>query len=318
MTDSVITALTALTDPARDDLIFIGDTSETEDKKISHEDLMQLKAGATPTTTATGSLKLFSKTVGANEILFRKTINSVSAMQDALWSGQHSIILPSNTTGVSTVGCTVVSVGTVSNPTMTETHGRVLNFVSAATAAATAGTSMNAPSYIRGSGAGKHAGFFFTAQVVFPDASYNETGASTGSRIYVGLCNSTFSSGTVSSDDPASHHCAFIRHHVNGGNQHTNWQFMTKDNTTQNLVNTALAFTINKTYHCYIFCPPASSTIYWQIDNITDSTTASGSTTSNLPGSTTVLRAGIHLGTVDAVARNIQTKIIYGKSLVAE
>jgi hypothetical protein len=52
------------------------------------------------------------------------------------------------------------------------------------------------------------------------------------------------------------------------------------------------------------------STIYWRIDNITAGTTAAGSTGSNLPRTTINMRSGLHVGTVNAVARNIRMAIL--------
>jgi hypothetical protein len=52
------------------------------------------------------------------------------------------------------------------------------------------------------------------------------------------------------------------------------------------------ALATNQGYDMYIFAPPASSIVYWRIDNVnTGATIAEGNTTTTLPTNTTFLLA---------------------------
>ncbi|MFO0202360.1 MAG: hypothetical protein ACK528_04435 [Alphaproteobacteria bacterium] len=64
----------------------------------------------------------------------------------------------------------------------------------------------------------------------------------------------------------------------------------------------------------YIFCPPSGNVISWRIDTLTDDLTASGETSSHLPATDALLRAGIQLQTVNAVVRNLRLQRIYIES----
>lgn len=218
-------------------------------------------------------------------------------------------IRPNTTTTLTVLGNSVTSTGTISHPTADNTYGWMANFAGAVSAGATAGTGNNAVIWRRGASSANAAGFFFKCRFAVPDASYNESGASTGARLFVGLTSGTLAS-MVTADTPTGDYCGFHRVNVNGGLTHSNWQFRTRDNVTTNGADTGLAFTVQNVYVAYIYCMAGDSTIYWRIDNITAGTTAAGSTGSNLPRTTINMRSGLHVGTVNAVARNIRMAIL--------
>jgi hypothetical protein len=92
---------------------------------------------------------------------------------------------------------------------------------------------------------------------------------------------------------------------------------MTKDGTTQSISSTILPFQINVVFDMFIYCPPYpnNGTIYYRIDNVSSSTTAEGTTSSNLPAGDTALRPGFYIGnTGTAVARNIRINRMYVES----
>jgi hypothetical protein len=218
-------------------------------------------------------------------------------------------IRPNTTTTLSSVGGALTSVVTISHPAPTVTYGWMANFATAASAGATSGTGAAVNNFARGSSSADAAGFFYKCRFAVPDASYNETGASTGSRLFVGLTSGTMAS-MVTADTPTGDYCGFHRVNVNGGLTHSNWQFRTRDNVTTNGADTGMAFTPQNVYVAYIYCMAGDSTIYWRIDNITAGTTAAGSTGSNLPRTTTYMRPGLQVGTVNAVARNLRMAIL--------
>lgn len=267
---------------------------------------------ATPTPPAAGFLKMYAKSLGGRMLL--RTIGPAGVatpLQPSFFQNQIVIVSTGLTTTVQTIGNTVTSVGTVSHPAPTEQYGYMANFVSAATAAATCGTGNATALWQRGTLPGGSGGFFFNTRLAFPDTTYDQTGASTGTRIFVGLTSGTMAL-SASSDDPAGHMAGFFRRHVNGAAQDTNWQFATKDGSVIDIVNTGLPFIAQKVFDFYVFCAPQGSTIYWRIDNVTDGTTAEGSTTTRLPQS--LMRAGLQVGTVDAVARNVRMQRLYTES----
>jgi hypothetical protein len=89
---------------------------------------------------------------------------------------------------------------------------------------------------------------------------------------------------------------------------------MTRDGTTQNLVNTGIAVTAAHVYDTFVFCSPQCTSINWRIDDVTAGTTAEGSTSNNLPGATTYLRGGLQVATIETVAKNIRMQRVYIES----
>lgn len=273
--------------------------------------VIDFEGAATPTPPNSNHLNVYAKSLAGRMFLRQQGPSGITTpLQPSFFQNNIAIIAPGATTAVTTLGCTVTSAGTLSHPAITEAYGSVTNIVTAATANATAGTGTSATAFLRGSVANGASGFFYCARLAFPDASYNQTAATTGSRIFVGLTNQTMAI-SVGADNPTGHFCGFFRRHVNGAAQDTNWQFATKDGTTLSLADTGLAFTAGKLYDFYIFCAPVGNTIYWRIDNVSDNTTAEGSTSNNLPGNTQLMRAGYQLATINAVARNTMMQRIY-------
>lgn len=225
---------------------------------------------------------------------------SAFALQPALFEKSITHITTNQKTTVTSVGDAVTSAGTISHPAATEAYGYMANFVTAAVANNTAGTGNANVHWFRGSTAGAN-GFFFDSRLALPDATY------TSNRTFVGLTSGTMAN-SVSADNPAGDFAGF-QHST--ARPDTNWQFMTKDNTTQNLVNTGLAFTAAKVYNFTIYCSPQCTTIYWRIENVTDGTSAEGSTSTNLPRNNIGMRSGFQLQTITATARNIRMQTAY-------
>lgn len=265
----------------------------------------------TPSTPSAGYLKLYAKSLGGRMLPRILGPSGLSTpLQPSFFQNCIVMIQTGTTTTLQVLGNTVISVGTISHPAATQQYGYMANIVTLGTALGTAGTGNYATLWQRGDIVGQANGFFFVARVAFPDLSYNQTGVDTGTRIFVGLTSGTMAA-SVGIDNPAGNHIGFQRCHTDAGRQDTNWQLMTKDNTTQAVIDTTLPFLAEKIYDCYLFCPPAGEIIYWRIDNITDGTTKEGSVINNLPLANTLLRAGLQLQSVDAVARNIRMQRVY-------
>lgn len=273
--------------------------------------VLNFESSATPTPPSSNHLNVYAKSLAGRMFLRQQGPSGIATpLQPSFFQNNIIIISTGNTTSLTVLGCAVTTVGTISHPAVTEAYGTVANISTAATANATAGTGTANTSFLRGSLANGASGFFFCTRLAFPDASYNQTAATTGSRIFVGLTNQNLNVST-NSDNPAGHYCGFMRRHVNAAAQDTNWQFATKDGTTLSLANTGLVFTAGKVYDFYIFCAPVGNIIYWRVDNINDNTTTEGSTSTTLPGNTQLMRAGYQLATINAVVRNTMMQRIY-------
>ena len=267
---------------------------------------------ATPAVPGPGKLKFYAKSLGGRMMLRQLGPSGLSTpLQPSFF--QNSVVLIGTNTGsaLGTLGNTVTSVGTISHPNPNEAYGYMANFASAATAAATAGTSTNGTLWLRGVIDG--GGFFFATRIAFPDASYNETGVSTGSRIFLGMTSGTLAAA-VGSNAPSGSHAGFQRLHVNGSITDTNWHFFTSNGTSNERVDTGLEFIPGKVYDAYLFCPPTGNVISWRIDNLTDNLTAEGSTETLLPAADALLRAGVQIQTVNALSRNLRLQRLYIES----
>lgn len=225
-------------------------------------------------------------------------------------------ITPTNSTTIRTQGIGAngsASAGTHSTPAV-GTTGFWGNVVSAGGAGVSASMNSNSTGYwLRGAAADEFAGFHFHASVRFPDASYNATGASTGSRINVGLISATAGVGT--DRVTGAHAAVFNRCSVNGGAADTNWQFITSTaGGSSTVADTGIAFTIGHVYEMWIDCVAGGTTIVGQIRDITARTGAVVSSTATLPGATTALMPIVDVRSVDAVARNLQYGRIYVES----
>jgi hypothetical protein len=266
-----------------------------------------------PSVPGSDSLNLFARSLGGRMMLRQQGPSGLSTpLQPSFFQNNIVIINTNASSTITSIGNTVTSVGTISHPAVTNAYGFMANFVTAATALATSGTGNATLLWQRGATSGAN-GFFFNARLSFPDISYEQTTASTGSRIFVGLTNGTMAA-SVASDDPAGHFAGFFRRSVNGASIDTHWQFATKDNVTIDVNSTGLTFSAEKVYDFYIFCAPQGTEISWRIDNVTDGTMAEGSTTTRLPDNTTNMRAGFQLQTVNALARNIRMQRVYIES----
>jgi hypothetical protein len=283
-------------------------------RNIDTGTVINMSDQATPSTPSAGSLNFYAKDLGGRMMLRQQGPSGLSTpLQPSFFQNNIMMINTNVTTTITSIGQTPTSAGTLSHPAPTETYGYMTNFATAATAASTSGTGNTTDVWVRGSVAGAN-GFFFNARLAYPDASYEQTGAATtGSRTFVGLSNQLLAT-TTALDNPAGHFAGFFRRSVNAGAIDTNWQFATKENTTINVQDTGLPFLAQKIYDFYIFCPPQGTEIFWRIDNVTDDTTASGSTTTSLPGNNIYMKALFNLRTINAVARNVRMQRVYIES----
>jgi hypothetical protein len=264
-----------------------------------------------PATPAADTVEFYARKFAGRMRFFMKGPSGLATMLGTDQATNYALrVVPNTTTTLSVQGGTLTVVGTVSHPAATEQWGVTSNFFVSALANATAGISSSTTTFVRGSVVGAN-GFMFLTRLGFPDSTYDQTGAATtGTRIFVGLSDLVFSTGTVNSDTPSGHFCGFRRNHVNGGQQHANWQFQCRDGTTTFNVDTGMPFVAGKMYDFGIFCGPQANKIGWAIFNLTDNTEQQGEVTTNLPGAAVYMRPGWQLLTIQALARNVRQQLL--------
>lgn len=260
-----------------------------------------------PTAPAAGYTNIYTKPVSGRSLLkFKGHSGLDSPLQPAIFQNSLWLVQPNTTTSVSAIGGAVTSVGTISHPAASSTsYGVCSNFASGAVGGNTAGTGQALAPLNLASSVIAGGGFFFVTRLWFPDANYGA--GATGARFFVGATDQTMAV-SVGADNPAGNRMGFA---LSTNLAETNWMFTTKNGTTEDRVSTGMAFAVNKLYDFFIFMRPGDTTVDWRVDNLTDGTTAEGSTSTFLPGSSIYMRAGFQIATLTTVARNVRMKKIY-------
>lgn len=261
---------------------------------------------ADPATPTADTLRLYAKKISGRSMLKGVGPSGVDyAYQPSFFQNQIFILSTGAGTAYTVTGNIASSTGTVSH-VVSQPLGYMANQATAAAATGVAGTFASTSQFYRGSQVGSN-GFFFQARMSFPTAT------SSTYRVFVGLTSGA-GAASVSADNPAGDNVAF---QYSTGRADTGWKFMTKDGTTQNVSATLLPFAINSVFDFFIYCPPFpnNGTIYYRVDNVSSSTSAEGSTATNLPTGTAVMRPGFFLGNITgATARNIRISRLYVES----
>ncbi len=283
-------------------------------RNVTSLTMADMLSQSTPSTPADGHLEFYAKLTGGRMLPQLKGPDGVETwVQTSIAQNFITAIFPSSSTTVSILGMGNSSAGTISHPGVSEIYGYAANFVTAGTASAPAGTGGTNAHLFRGSVPGGSNGFFFFCRLGFPDSTYDQAGASTGSRFFVGLTSGTMLA-SVSVDTLAGHNAGFQRCHTNGARTDPNWQFTTTNGVSQSLVDTGMPFVAQHVYDFYIFCPPLGGVISWRVDDKTAGTSNEGSTSTYLPDPATAMRGGFHILSVDAVARNVRMNRVYTES----
>jgi hypothetical protein len=253
-----------------------------------------------PSAPAAGSSIIYTETVAGRPFLeYRGPIgdarNLIQVPTDRLWA------IHSNS---GTIGCgTNATSGT---GTRTIFNNIIPRFTTAATVTTSYILWMLNPRWLA------TLGFYGFLRIGFPDASYDNTGASTGSRIW-GLCaasNQSHPTGPRGVVSGARRAFGFNREHVNGSNTDTNWQVVSNHSDPVTVVDTGMPFVATKIYDQYLYRAPGDTNLYWRIDNYTDSTTASGVIAVGAASATSLaVQPAIH--TIDAVARAYDIYYLY-------
>lgn len=229
-------------------------------------------------------------------------------LQAALFARYQFTIFPNTGTTVGVQGDSVTSVGTVSHPAANVGSGAMINFLTGATAGNTGGTGSNATRFFRGGVSGINTGFFFACRMSLPDLTYD------GLRAFVGLTTGTMAA-SVGSNDPAGDRCGFF-FSTTDATHGKNWQFATKNNTTQSLQSTNVQCSGVTLYEMFIYSPPfpKNGAIYWTIRDMSNLKEVSGYQFNNLPRVNQPMRPGLQISNVTATARNVRLMHLYTES----
>lgn len=268
---------------------------------------MQLESkSAEPPTPPAGNIYVYSGLYAGRSILSQKGSSGVAyAYQPAIF--QNAITFNGPNTGATTTsfGTSYLVDNTASHPAASEVFGYSTNFITTNAVGDTSGISQSNTQLFRGSVSGGANGFFFVSRAGFPDANYGA--GATGTRVWIGLTDQS-AANSSGNDNPNGNYAGFM-YSTNRGD--TNWQFITKNGTTQNPTNTGMAFTVNKVYDFYVYTPPLGTTVFWRIDNLTDGTTLEGSTATNLPTATVSMRSVLNIRNLGTTPRNMRVAKTY-------
>jgi hypothetical protein len=276
-------------------------TSGKPTVRIGGSGSLVLEARSTdPGSAPANTVGLFAQKTAGRPMLMQSSgaTLAATALQTALFGNQIMIIKPGGGATLTSEGTQTLDDTTVSHPAADQVFGFMANFATAATSGDEAGTSSSNTALFRGSTSGAN-GFFSMTRVGVVDT--------TSVRVFSGMADQTIAT-MVGADNPSGNYAGFQFSTVRGD---SNWQFVTKDNSTQNVVNTGVAFTANKVYDLYFSCTKQCASVTWEIRNVTDGTSAQGTTASNLPSSTAALRMVLGVETQTTAVKNIRMQQMY-------
>lgn len=251
----------------------LGADTNIEVKSITNE----------PSAPSAGNILIYPKIISGRVILKTKGPSGLdSPLQNAIYQNNIQIWTPTNVTAGAWQGDLSVTTGTYSLGTMSSPstiyasmrRSRYANIVT--TLNQVLGVINTNASWQRGNIAGV-GGFFMVSRIGF-DVWTN------GSRFFVGLATAN----TVISADPSAlaNTCGFMVDAADNGLIH----FGTRDASTSNKTSTGFTIVTGKGYDFYMFAAPNGASISWRIVDTNLGTEASGTTSTNLPVNTTLLR----------------------------
>ena len=267
-----------------------------------------------PSSPDVGHLRVFATPVGGRALLAQKGHSGIATtLQPHLGRNYAQIIDTQAAGGLAVFGCVATVLGTAAQFIPTSVLGIATTYATAATAAAAAYVYPSGAAFYRASNATEPGGFHFTTRGAFPDASYDGTAATTGSRCFVGM-TAAATTAINSADTLLLATAGFRRVHNFGVLTETNWQFHTANGASQTKVNTGVPFVAGHEYEFSIFSPPGGADVKWQITNVTTGATAEGSATATLPNALVLMRPAIAVTTINAVARRLWLQTMYCES----
>lgn len=247
---------------------------------------LQLVSTTDPSSPTAGNLLIYSKDIGGR--ILPKWIGPSGVdtpFQPNMMFNQISVIGPGGGTTVDTIGCTVTNVGTISNPNIATTNlktqtRRIVN-TSAAGAGSLASTRVATLECWRGNVAGQ-GGFFVVAR-------FGLTTLQTGMRMFIGLTDNATTAPT-NIDPTTSTTPGKIGMAINASTG--NWNIVHNiTGTAPTVIPLGANFPVNNTtlYEMVLFAKPNDTVVTYRITNLSTTNQTSGTLSTNLPASTTLL-----------------------------
>ena len=210
-------------------------------------------------------------------------------------------------------GGTTSSTGTVSTD-YTKTEGLCVTFATADTVDAAAGVEQDTKMWFIGDGENverNFSGFFFHTRIAFHNNSYDGAATGEGSRFFTGL-SSVDGSVLVESDKPEGDIIGLQRifDGDSDGKKDGTFKIYSSTGTEQQTINTGMAFEPEHTYDFSMYCRPGGD-VHWYLKNIDTDNIQEGTAYGVMPDSGELLKAVIHIQTLDAIVRSIKMQSLY-------
>ena len=261
----------------------------------------QSSAPATPSSSS----NLFAFTTNGRGMFQQQNESGVPAyIGSAPWNIVYQLITPGPTAVVLISGYlpAATTSGTLSSGGGSNI-GIQQNIATAATSGAQAYVAGTKAFYRTQATTTYYGGFSYYSRFYLPDASYpNNT------YLFAGMSSSIVDSLNAGVGQGSGESLAAFQWATTG-----NWQFTTAGSTTTT-VATSTPVTAQHVYECFIWCANASTTVYWQINDLTAGTSNTGTVTTSLPTSGVAMAAGVGLETNTNTARNIQYERVFVRS----
>lgn len=271
--------------------------STTNDLTLGGTDTGITMAAVTtePSAPSAGLLHRYNRSLAGRVLPFVKAPSGLgTSLQPALFQNRILMYVPSTgTTGTGSgtgLGPVWGAGGTVSHPTPSSTAPAISNqmrrtrFANVATTTnqtlgirAAAADTLN---YWRGNAAGL-GGFFYAARFIV------ELYPASTVRIFAGLTASS-ANYVVTSDTVLNNTCGLWHDTTDPSTGAGAFNFVTRDTTTttKQAITLANAIAAGNSYDFYMWCAPNGSTLYWRLDDVVNSVTYEGNTSTTLPAST--------------------------------
>jgi hypothetical protein len=267
-----------------------------------------------PAAPASGELRVYARLVSGRSMLSEEGPAGVTyAVQPSLF--QQNVVLVTGGNGTSTNTYTTMGSNVTATGTLATTSGSSSEALGNTSRMATGTTSGNQAgfytknAYYRGSMANGADGFFYFTRMNLDNNALSNYETSTGARIFMGMCGSTYTN-CVSSDTPTTSNVAGFQ--LSGSRGDAQFQFVTCNASLCNVTSTGVTVAITDSYDLYTYCPPEGTTVYWRIDdNTTGTAPVEGSTTTDLPTASSPLYAGELIQTLTSAARYLYFQRMY-------
>lgn len=250
---------------------------------------IQLAGQTDPASPAANNLRIYAKNIAGR--MLPKWIGPSGVdtpFQAGLGFNRIAYSEPNGTancgTGATGFGSTSTGAGTCTSPVPASTNlkssTRRLDFSSGTTAGTVAYQKQNVLQVWRGNAAGE-GGFFYTAR-------FGLNTLQSGNRAFIGLADSITAPTNVDPTTNTTPGRLGMAINANTGN----WNWINNiTGTAPTVTNLGATFPINTTdlFELIIFCQEDGSTITYRVTDISTGAQVTGSTSTNIPGSTTFL-----------------------------